>query len=232
MLKGSIERGNLKVHLHLAQDRPKFEISAGYSYHCPKTSVGPFNLNGGIISVTFHPKGILRVLNLVLLFASFLIPGTLLFAQDRPKYELSAGYSYQRANTSVGPFNLNGVDISMARSMNSWLGIAVDLSGYHTEGFREAIYQFGPHVRRPISDKMTVFGEALFGGAHVNAGARGLPSYTNGLAVAVGGGLDYHLGGKFSIRAAQIDYQQTRLGGGVQHNVRVAVGIVYQFGAI
>jgi hypothetical protein len=72
-------------------------------------------------------------------------------------------------------------------------------------------------------------GEYLFGGAHVNAGARGLPSYTNGLAVAMGGGLDYRVGRKFSIRAVQIDYQQTRLGGGVQHNVRVSLGVIFGF---
>jgi hypothetical protein len=179
--------------------------------------------------VKYHPQAILRVSKSTILFASLLMPGRLVLAQEPPKYEVSAGYSYQRANTSVGSFNLNGVDISMARSMNSWLGIAVDLSGYHTEGFREAIYQFGPRVCRSISNKMTVFGEALFGGAHVNAGARGLPSYTNGLAAAMGGGLDYHLGGKFSIRAAQIDYQQTRLGGGVQHNVRVSLGVIFGF---
>lgn len=47
-----------------------------------------------------------------------------------------------------------------------------------------------------------------------------------GVAGAVGGGLDIRLSERFDLRAVQLDYNPTRLGGGTQHNFRVGVGIV------
>jgi hypothetical protein len=168
----------------------------------------------------------------LLLLISWSMLGNQARAQDRPRYEVSVGYSYQRANTSVGPFNLNGASVSVVRNMNAWLGIVGDFGGYHSEGFREATCLFGPRVSGHLRGKTSTFGEFLFGGVHANAGARGLPFYRNGIATAIGGGLDYHVSNRFSIRAIQIDYQQTHLGNAVQHNVRAILGIVYQFGAL
>jgi hypothetical protein len=47
-----------------------------------------------------------------------------------------------------------------------------------------------------------------------------------GVAGAVGGGLDIRLSERFDLRAVQLDYNPTRLGGETQHNFRVGVGIV------
>jgi hypothetical protein len=171
------------------------------------------------------------ILRLLILVSSSLLLVSQTCAQERRRYEISAGYSYQRANTSVGPFNLNGASVSVVRNMNSWLGIVGDLGGYHAEGFREATYLFGPRVSGRLRGKASTFGEFLFGGVHASAGARGLPFYTNGIATAIGGGIDYHVSRRFSIRAIQIEYLQTRLGNAVQHNTRATIGLVYQFGA-
>lgn len=151
-------------------------------------------------------------------------------AQDRQRYEISAGYSYRRADTSVGPFNMNGIDATATRNMNSWLGIEADVGGYHTEGFREETYLSGLRVSTRLRGKSSVFGNVLVGGVHANAGGRGLPSYSNGFATAIGGGVDYSLTKTIAIRLVQADYLQTRLGQSAQNNVRVTIGVAFRFG--
>jgi hypothetical protein len=71
----------------------------------------------------------------------------------------------------------------------------------------------------------------LLGWAHANAGGRGFPEYRDSVAWTAGGGLDYRISGRVGIRAGQIEYLQTRLGGGVQHNLRAGAGLVLYFGA-
>jgi len=48
-----------------------------------------------------------------------------------------------------------------------------------------------------------------------------------GLAGAFGGGLDVRLNDKISIRAIKLDYNPIKLDGGVTHNVRIGVGVVF-----
>ncbi|MGI8555918.1 MAG: hypothetical protein ACR2LT_06135 [Pyrinomonadaceae bacterium] len=47
-----------------------------------------------------------------------------------------------------------------------------------------------------------------------------------GFAAAIGGGVDIKADDRFSIRAIQIDYNPTRLGGSTQNNVRFGFGVV------
>lgn len=47
-----------------------------------------------------------------------------------------------------------------------------------------------------------------------------------GFAAAIGGGIDIKANDRFSIRAIQIDYNPTRLGGSTQNNVRFGFGVV------
>ena len=166
----------------------------------------------------------------LLLFLYWSIFGSQSCAQERQKYEINAGYSCRRANTSVGPFNMNGINIAVARNMNTWLGIVGDLGGYHAEGFREESYLFGPRISKRLKVKSSIFGQVLIGGVHANAGARGLPSYTNGFATAIGGGMDYRLNRRIAIRTIQVEYLQTRLGSAVQHDIRATMGVVFFFG--
>jgi hypothetical protein len=125
---------------------------------------------------------------------------------------------------------MNGLNIAVARNLNSWLGIVGDLGGYHAEGFREETYLFGPRISKRLKAKSSIFGQVLVGGVHANAGARGLSSYTNGFATAMGGGLDFSINRRISIRAIQADYLQTHLGNSVQDNARIGAGIVFHFG--
>lgn len=47
-----------------------------------------------------------------------------------------------------------------------------------------------------------------------------------GFSGIIGGGIDFRLNNKIQIRAIQVDYNPTRLGGETQNNVRIGAGIV------
>ena len=151
-------------------------------------------------------------------------------AQEPRKYELGAGYAYMRVDSSAGALSLQGVNFSLARNVNGWLAIVGDGGGYHLEGFRLGTVLAGPRFTGRSGQKASVFGQALFGGAHANAGGRGFPAYHDSVALAFGGGIDYRINGRVALRLAQVEYVQTRLGGAVQHNLRAGAGIVLHFG--
>ena len=48
-----------------------------------------------------------------------------------------------------------------------------------------------------------------------------------GFSGVFGGGLDLRINNKFQIRAIQVDYNPTRLGGETQNNIRIGAGIVF-----
>jgi opacity protein-like surface antigen len=77
---------------------------------------------------------------------------------------------------------------------------------------------------------VSVFAQTLVGFAHANAGGRGFPTYHNSVAWTAGGGLDWQVNDRVSLRLAQAEYLQTRLGSSVQHNFRAGAGVVLHFG--
>jgi hypothetical protein len=169
------------------------------------------------------------VVLLAVLCASIFVPAV--SAQETGKYELGASYMYMRADTSAGGLSLNaGVDFSLVRNVNRWVAVVGDVGGYHAEGFRLGTYMAGARFTARVK-RVSLFGQALFGGAHADAGARGFPAYQNSVAWAFGGGLDYRVSSRIALRLGEVDYLQTRLGSSVQNNVRVGAGIVFRFGA-
>ena len=87
------------------------------------------------------------------------------------------------------------------------------------------------------------FGHALIGGAHVRAKLNDafldsfcdepgvdcddLAESETGFAAAFGGGVDVRVNRNFSVRAIQVDYNPTWIGGSTQHNFRFGVGLVF-----
>ena len=136
-----------------------------------------------------------------------------------------------RVDSSAGALSLHGVNFSLARNVNGWLAIVGDGGGYHLDGFRLGTVLAGPRFTVRSGEKASVFGQALFGGAHANAGGRGFPAYHDSVAWAFGGGLDYRINGRVALRLVQVEYLQTRLGGAVQHNLRAGAGVILHFGA-
>ena len=127
------------------------------------------------------------VVGIVLLF------GTVAFAQDYAKVEVSGNYSYVRFNPEnsniVSSFSMNGGGGGVTVYVNHWLGITGDFQGY---GSTTQTFNFPATASSPCPTGCTVrssgdmftyivgtvlkhraehfepFVEALFGGAHSN----------------------------------------------------------------
>ena len=174
--------------------------------------------------------------------------GVAAHAQDNPKVDIFAGYSYFRENPStsgVSSFSLNGGSVSAAYNVNSWLSGVADLGGYHNGNILGtnvsgtlSTYLFGPRVSYRHLGRLTPFGEVLFGVAHANGSLSGstttLTTSDNAFAMTFGAGVDYRISHHFALRPIKVDYLLTRfpetgLGTQTQNNLRVSTGIVFRF---
>jgi len=141
------------------------------------------------------------------------------FAQEVPKVEVAAGYSFINVHPNLAgfsSFNVNGGGGAFVYNVSRIVGIKVDFFGYDAgSGFKNDIrktgysgaasgnvvtYMFGPQIKKH-SGKLQPFGEALFGAAHTNAYATILKANdlyngsgdNNGFAMEFGGGLEFPL---------------------------------------
>lgn len=175
----------------------------------------------------------LRFLGLVT--SILLVLSCLAVAQDNPKVEIFGGYQYTRVNPGQGisGVNLNGWNASLSGYFTKYVGISGDFSGAYGSPFGVGIkvhtFMFGPIVHFPNSSKITPFAHALFGGANANASAFGQSAGQTKFAWAAGGGLDYSVNNRFSLRMAQFDFLQTRFVTLTQNNFRYSAGIVIKF---
>ena len=181
---------------------------------------------------------------LVSLMAVLSFFGATAKAQDVPKVDIFAGYSYVRKNPSTSgasSFSLNGGSASIAYNAKSWLSGVADFGAYHngnilgtgTDGTLST-YLFGPRVSYHHSGRITPFGEVLFGVAHAGASIAGTSGSDNAFAMSLGGGVDYRLTDRFAIRPIKVDYLMSRFsetgtGNQTQNNLRVSTGIVFRF---
>ena len=166
-------------------------------------------------------------------------------AQDVSKFDVFAGYSYVRANpatSGIDSFNMNGGSASLAYNANNWLSAVADFGGYHTNNILGtgidgtlSTYLFGPRISYHHDSRITPFGQVLFGVAHIG-GDNGLAFSTsnNSFAMAIGGGVDFKVSHRFSIRPVQVAYLMTHfnelgLGAQNQNNLRVSTGVVFHF---
>jgi opacity protein-like surface antigen len=165
-------------------------------------------------------------------------------AQETPRVDIFAGYSYLRANPStsgVDAFNLHGGSASFAYNAKNWLGLVGDFGGYHAGNISGsgvdgtmATYLFGPRLSYRKHERLTPFAQVLFGGAHGSASFLGASSSSNVFAMTAGGGLDAKLSNHFSARLVQAEYFLTRFqeattGSSSQNNLRLSTGIVFHF---
>lgn len=190
--------------------------------------------------------------------------GAAAYAQDAPRVEVFGGYSYLNADFSnVAPIlnqlgflsasnrlSLNGWDASLNVNLDRGFGLEADFSGHYRgdcEGVnsvtcKDLSFMGGPRFSYRIG-KITAFTHGLFGGDTASASVGGsvvgisdisLSASNTSFALAAGGGLDYAVTNRISIRLGQADYFLTRhfndVGIPSQNNFRVAAGIVFTFG--
>ena len=170
-------------------------------------------------------------------------------AQETPKVEISAGYSYVRANLIPDNgccFAMNGGSGSVAFNANNWLGLVAEVGGYHSGNVQSTgldlnvvTYLFGPRISYRRYDRITPFAHVLLGGGHASgslytgtATSPGLGTQ-NAFAMAAGGGLDVKVARHLAIRLIQADYFFTHFANGVndhQNSLRISAGFVLRLG--
>jgi outer membrane protein OmpA-like peptidoglycan-associated protein len=153
------------------------------------------------------------------------------WAQETPKAEVFAGYSYVRVNPEGSPsVNMNGFDFSVAGNVNQWFGLVADLGYYRSHGYAPSVdafsYLFGPRFSYRKNEKVTPFFQTLFGG--VDAGPNGQKE--NNFAMTVGGGVDINVHRNIALRPFQLEYLMIRSSGMTLNNLRFATGVVFRFG--
>lgn len=174
--------------------------------------------------------------NALLAVVCLLCLSALSVAQDVPKAEVFGGYSYLRFNPGGGTsFNNNGWNASLTGNLNKWLGFTGDFGGTYN-GLATGVnsnlhtYMFGPKLtyRR---DKIAPYVHVLFGGAHSSLTAAGFgSSSSNAFSFATGGGVDYKVKDRISLRLVQLDYLNTRFADAHQNNFRLSTGLVFNLG--
>src|SRR4029077_1345139 len=94
---------------------------------CPKIYLaGPRKnqLNGGVMKLRIE----------VSLLAFLSLFGAAAYAQETPKVDIFAGYSYVRENPSTSgaqSFSLNGGSASVTYHIKDWVSAVADFGGYH-----------------------------------------------------------------------------------------------------
>jgi opacity protein-like surface antigen len=183
-----------------------------------------------------------------------------------PRVEVFLGYSYLRAVPSPAEGNrlgwLNGGSASIAFNFNRYLGLVADFGGlddtqllFSGTGANPSTtadssgtvftYLFGPRLSFRGHDRLTPFGQVLFGGIHasqatLSSGCTGvgctlLPSESK-FAMTAGGGLDVKVNHRLAIRIIQAEYLMTNFedrttgASATQNDMRLSSGIVFRFG--
>ncbi len=169
---------------------------------------------------------------------------------DEPtyKYEVYAGYGYTSINqVTLSRSGLQGVDLSVTRDFGRYFGITAD-GAFYKYAFAHPVVTnstytpsvetvlFGPELHASLYGKTSGFVRALLGGEHVG-GTSQTPNIS--FAGGVGGGLDYKLRPRISLRASGDVILQSFSVTGNSHalgysphetrNGRVTVGVVYRF---
>ena len=138
-----------------------------------------------------------------LILQGMLLLGVAACAQEWPKVEVGADYSYLRFAPS-GPYtsghSLNGGGGSLVYNWNEFLGLKMDLQGYTSNKTGFAIpptatfplgvngnvqgnmftYLFGPQLK-VRAHKIQPFAHVLFGGAHTNVYGNAFKTFCQGI---------------------------------------------------
>jgi hypothetical protein len=175
---------------------------------------------------------------LFFLFLAVMAASVPSLGQVAPRWEFFGGYSYRSFDSQTIGFanrsNLNGWNIEPTFNLTTSWSFAADVSGQY--GSQLTVYNFliGPQYSWR-KEKSKFFVHALFGKGQntVNiktATRNGFESV--GRAVAVGGGYDFDLTPRFTLRVAQADYVNTHTFGVSQNDVRVSTGLIFHLGHI
>jgi opacity protein-like surface antigen len=184
-------------------------------------------------------------------FAALSVFGTSVFAQEvtTPVVETSASFSWSRINPGSGltSYNTNGGFGTVEYNVNKVVGVVAEIGGDHV-GTVNGVplnnttfgYFFGPRFNWRLA-KFTPYVQTLVGGERFSSAFNPTTGNTvnglsqNNFALAVGGGIDYNLTSRISIKPAQFEYVMAQVPqNGLnysQNNLRYSAGVVFRFGS-
>jgi hypothetical protein len=148
------------------------------------------------------------------------------------RWQLSLSYAYVRFRSAFWHVNQNGIDTTLVRFFNNWLGV----EGAVTAAFggeipsagaaKYMLYGGGARIAgRNNRRRLEPWGHALVGGTYVQPQA---PGSRSGLGLQAGGGVDWRWMPRLSLRG-QGDWTHTHVFGAWQNNFEVAAGPVFNF---
>src|SRR5208282_3499086 len=156
---------------------------------------------------SFKKRSLMKTRNWIL--GVFLVSGAVLSAQevDVPKYEIGLDYSWLHVNSANYDYQRtgNGGSGYVVYDLGKTIGLVGDFGGYANtrKGIddKALTYLFGPRFSYRHSEKWTPYVQFLFGGAYAWSGPSS--NTQNSFATAAGGGLDYNLTKRVSIKPIQ-----------------------------
>jgi hypothetical protein len=168
-----------------------------------------------------------------------------LHAQQEPQLDLAVTYIADHSLKAATDqhFWMEGGSIQLgANAFRGW-GIAADVTGTHSSSIGNSgipvslvTATFGPRYRWHAQKKLSIYGEVLAGEANgfksLYPNQFGSQSSTNGLALQIGGGMDYKLKEHLAIRLLDAAWTRTQLSNAtdnVQNLLRLGAGIVVRF---
>jgi len=140
-----------------------------------------------------------------------------------PKAEILGGFSYLRSSDT----NFNGWKASLVGNVNSWMGIAADFDGHYANGESEHSITFGPEFSLRKIKKWAPVSYALFGVAIEKSE---LGETDHGFATELGGGLDYEINRRWTLRLFDVTASITHVGGETHVSPKVAFAVVLNLG--
>jgi len=160
-------------------------------------------------------------------------------AQDTPLVEAYGGYQYLRAGKGAN-INMQGWNGSVAVNLNDWFGIVGDVSGSYatkpgiTGNLSLHSFTFGPQFTYRKEKSTAPFMHILFGATRANETFSTLillPARANStFTMIIGGGMDFRINDRVSIRAGQLDWFQTKFRNSRQSDYRFSTGVIFKFG--
>jgi opacity protein-like surface antigen len=183
-----------------------------------------------------------------------------------PRIEWFLGYSFWRAMPTASSNRmgyLHGGSTSVAYNFNRYVGVVADFAGFDNNRLTlltttpsqtvdangsAYTYTFGPRFSYRRNERLTLYFQALFGGAHAGSvtisGCTGAPSCTplgtdNAFVTMLGTGFDIKLSRHIALRLFEGDFLLTRFKDPLsadgearwwQKNARFSTGIVFHLG--
>ena len=161
-----------------------------------------------------------------------------------PKFSAGIPYLNEDWENFANRSGMQGWDAAATINVYPWLGVEGNVGGNYQRncigaaGLTCFAYTFmgGPKITAYRSGNITAFGHGLVGLGGLTMTLAGSPLTWRDLAWAAGGGVDYALTNRISVRFGPVDYLRTQymqsLGGTHQSNIRVSAGVVLRIGSV